>query len=65
MPRGVYIPDIVLLGQTKESSDLGGALGTQSLGVDNIGQTRDIALALLDDGQSQNRQILSNNAATD
>jgi len=58
------IPDIILLGQTKEFSDLSGSLGTKSLWVDNVGETWDILLALLDDGQSKDREILSNNAAT-
>lgn len=57
--------DIILLGQTKESSDLGGAFGTEALRVDNVGETRDVAIALFDNGQSQNRQILSDDAATD
>jgi hypothetical protein len=57
--------DIILLGETKESSDLGSTLGTKTLGVDDVGETWDITLALLDDGQSQNGQILSDNAATD
>ena len=57
------IPNIVLLGQTKESSDLGGSLGTKSLWIDNIGKARNILLALLDDRQSKDRQILTNNTA--
>ncbi len=60
-----HVPDIILLGQTKESSDLGGAFGTEALRVDNVGETRDVAIALFDNGQSQNRQILSDDAATD
>jgi len=57
--------NIILLGQTEESTNLGGTLGAEALGVDNVGETWDVALALLDNGQSQNRQILSDNAATD
>jgi hypothetical protein len=60
-----HVPDIILLGQTKKSSNLGGALGAKALRVDNVGETWDVALSLLDNGQSQNRQILSDNAATD
>lgn len=48
-PCVLFLPDIVLLGQTEESSDLCSTLGTKSLGVDNIGQAGDVALALLDD----------------
>lgn len=58
------IPDIILLGQTKEPSNLGGTFGTEALRVDDISETRDISLALLDDGQSQDGEILSDNAAT-
>ena len=54
-----------MLAQTKESSDLGGTLGTESLGIDNISQARDFTFTLLDDGKGQDRKILSNNAATD
>ena len=61
----VCIPNIILLGQAKESSDLGGSLGTEAFGVDHIGEARDITLALLDDRQSQDREILTDDAATD
>ena len=56
---------IIILGETEELSDLGGALGTQSLGVNNVGDAGDVVFALLDDGESQNGQVHSNNAATD
>jgi hypothetical protein len=59
------IPNIVVLGQTEESSNLGGTLGTEALGIDHIGETRDISLALLDDGKSKDGKILPDNAATD
>ncbi len=54
-----------MLSETKESSDLGGSLGTGAFGVDHISETWDFALALLDDGKSQNRKILTDNTATD
>jgi len=44
------LPDVVLLGQTEESSNLCSALGAESLGVDDVGQTGNVTLALLDDG---------------
>ena len=56
------IPNIILLAKTKESSDLGGSLGTQSLRHNNVGETWDVLLTLLDNGQSKDRQILANNA---
>ncbi len=54
-----------MLGETEESSDLGGTLGTETLGVDRIGKAWDITIALLDDGKSEDRKILTNDAATD
>lgn len=64
-PCVLFLPDIVLLGQTEESSDLCSTLGTQSLGVDNVGQAGDVALALLDDGEGKDGKIVGNNRATD
>ena len=63
--RCLNIPNIILLAQTKESSDLGGSLRTKTLGIDHISETWNIALALLDDGESQDGEILTNDAATD
>jgi len=57
--------NIILLAQTKESSDLGGTLGAETLGLDDVRETRNLALALLDDGQSQNGQVLSDDTAAD
>ena len=59
------LPDIILLSQAKESSDLGGSLGTKSLWIDNVGEPWNVLLALLDNGQSKNRQILTNDASSD
>jgi hypothetical protein len=43
------LADIVILGETEELADLRSALGTQTLGVNNIGQPWDIGITLLDD----------------
>ncbi len=56
---------IIFLGETEEAADLGGALWTKTLRVDDIGKTWDIAVALLDDGEGQNGEIHGDNAATD
>ena len=56
---------IVFLGEAEELSDLGGALGTQALGVNDIGQAGDLLLALLDNGQSKDGQIHADDAAAD
>jgi len=58
------LANIVLLGQAKESSNLGGTLRAKSLGVDDIGQAWDIAVALLDDRQGEYGKVLSDDAAT-
>ena len=58
------VPNVILLAKTEEFSDLGGSLGTKSLWVDNIGQTWNVRLTLLDNGKSENRQILTNDATT-
>jgi len=58
------LANIILLGQAKESSNLGGAFGTETLGVDHIGKTWNLTVALLDDGQSEDGKILTNDAAT-
>lgn len=56
--------DIVLLAQAEESSDLGSALRSKSLWVDNVGQTGDVGFTLLDNGECKDREIKSNDAAS-
>jgi hypothetical protein len=60
----VYVPNIILFGQAEESSDLGGTLGTQSFRVDDIGEAGNVIITLLDDGESEDGEILTNNAAS-
>jgi len=57
--------NIVLLVETKELANLGGTLRTKALGVDDVGQARNIVVALLDDRKGKDGEILSNDAATD
>lgn len=45
----INIPDIILLGETEELSNLGCSLRAKSLGVDNVGQAWNVAITLLDD----------------
>lgn len=59
------LADIVLLVETEEAADLGGTLGTESLGDDNIGETREVALTLLDDAQSKDGEILTGDGCTE
>ena len=65
MVRGHHSPHIIFLIETEEFADLGGTLGTKTLGLDNIGQARDIVFSLLDDGKGENREVLGDNAAAD
>ena len=56
---------IVLLAEAEESADLGGSLGTEALGVDDVGQAGDVGLALLDDGEGENGEVHADDATTD
>jgi hypothetical protein len=59
------LADIVILGEAEELADLGGALGSETLGVDDVGETGDLALTLLDNGKSKDGEIHADDAATD
>ena len=56
--------DIILLGEPKELSNLGGTLGAQSLWVDHVGDAWNVVLSLLDNAQSENGQIHGDDAST-
>lgn len=58
------LADIIFLAETKEAADLGGTLGAQALGVNGVGDTGDVVVALLDDAESKDREIHSDDAAT-
>lgn len=51
------LADIVLLVETEELADVGGTLGTESLGVDDVCEAGDVALTLLDDGKGQDGEV--------
>lgn len=57
--------DIVLLVETEELADLGGTLGTQALRDSSVGQTGDLGLASLDDGEGDDSEILTGDGTTD
>jgi hypothetical protein len=59
------LADIVILAEGEESANLGGALGTKALGVDDVGNTGDVVVSLLDDGESEDGQVHADDAATD
>lgn len=54
---------IIILGEAKELADLSGALWTKTLWVNSVGDTWDILLALLDDGESEDGKVHSDDAA--
>lgn len=56
---------IVILAESEELPDLGGALGSEALGVDDVGQTGDVVLADLDDRESKDGEVLADDAAAD
>lgn len=59
--RGTHI---VFLAETEETADLGRALWTQALGVYGVGETWNVCITLLDDRQSEDRQVHGDDAST-
>jgi hypothetical protein len=51
------LADVVLLVEAEEAADLGGTLGAETLGNNGVGQTGELALTLLNNGQSENGQV--------
>jgi len=58
------LANIIVLGQTEEISDLGSTLGSESLGMGNIGQSSDITITLLDNHEGEDSEISGNNTST-
>lgn len=56
---------IVILGEAEEPADLGGALGAEALGVDDVGEAGDLVVALLDDGEGDDGHVVADDAAVD
>lgn len=59
------LADIVLLGKTKELSDVVGTLGSQTLGHSGVSQTLNLVVSLLENHQGQHSEVRSHNASTD
>lgn len=57
--------DIILLGQAKESPDLSSPLWSQPVGVVDISQAWNLALALLNDHQGQDSKVHADDAPPD
>jgi hypothetical protein len=51
------LADIIVLGQGEEAADLGSTLGAEARGDDGVGQTGEVVLTLLDDGQSEDGEV--------
>jgi hypothetical protein len=56
---------IVFLAETEEPADLRGTLGTKTLGVDGVGKTREVGVALLHNGEGKDGEVGGDDAATD
>lgn len=59
------VTHIVILAEGEEAADLGGTLGSETLGVDDVGQAGDVGITLLDDGEGEDGQVHADDAATD
>lgn len=59
------LADVILVVETEETTDLGGTLGTQTLGDNGVGQTGQLALTLLDDAESQDGKVEVGDGTTD
>ena len=51
--------------QGEELADLGSTLGTKPLRVDNVGESGNLGLSLLNDADGKNREIVADDAAAD
>ena len=58
------IPNIILLAETKESSNLAGTLGTQSLRNNSVCQARNICFTLLHNREGEDSKIVADNTAS-
>jgi hypothetical protein len=58
------LADIILLAQVEELANLGGALGSETLGEDDVGEPGDVVLALLDDDEREDGDVGADDAAT-
>lgn len=56
---------VVILAEAEEPLDLGRALGAETLGVNDVGQAGDLALALLDDAEGDDGEVGGDDAAAD
>jgi len=65
LPSDNILSYIVILAQVEELSDLGCTFGTESFGEDVVRQSRDLALALLDDDEGEDGDVGTDDTPTD
>jgi len=58
------LADIIFLAEAEEAADLGSTLGTKALGVNDVGKTGNVVVALLDDAQSKDGKVHADDATT-
>jgi hypothetical protein len=63
--RSYEVTHIIFLAEAEEAADLGGALGTETLGGNVVGDAGDVFVALLDDAQGEDSEVHADNAAAD
>ena len=59
------LPDVVVLAQVEEPPDLGGPLGSETLGEDGVGKTGNVVVSLLDDDDREDGNVGVDDASTD
>merc|ERR1719305_396829 len=64
-PLNDILANIILLGQVEKLPDLAGTLGSQPARDGVIGQSRDLSLALLDDGHGEDGEVAVDDAPAD
>jgi len=62
--RSYEVTHIIFLAEAEEAADLGGALGTETLGGNVVGDAGNVFVAFLDDAQSKDSEVHADNAAT-
>ena len=64
-PLDHILADIIILAQVEKLPDLAGTLGSKSPGDGVVGESGDLTLTLLDNGQVEDGKITINNTSAD
>jgi len=59
------LANIIFLAEAEEAADLGGALGSKTLGVDGVGDAGDLLVTLLDDAESKDGEVHADDTTAD